>query len=59
MAPIIMLAIVLILFGLVGLIVFPWGGIVLAIVGIALVIAYLVGFGKRTAQSRSSTQSRS
>ncbi len=50
MAPILILAIVLIVLGLLGLIVFPWGGIVIAIVGIALVVAYLVGFGKRAAE---------
>jgi hypothetical protein len=51
MAPVLILAIVLIVLGLVGLAVFPWGGIVLAVVGVALVIAYLVGFGKRAAQA--------
>jgi hypothetical protein len=50
MAPILILAIVLIALGLIGLIIFPWGGIVIAIVGVALVIAWVVGFGKRAAE---------
>jgi hypothetical protein len=50
MAPILILAIVLVALGLLGLIVFPWGGVVIAIVGLALVVAYVVGFGKKAAE---------
>ena len=45
-------AIVLILIGILMLFLFPWGGIVLGIVGLALLVAYLVGFGKRAAESQ-------
>jgi hypothetical protein len=50
MAPILILAIVLIVFGLLGLLFFPWGGIVVAIVGVALLLAFVGGFGKRAAE---------
>jgi hypothetical protein len=44
------LAIVLILIGILGLFLFPWGGIVLGIVGLLLLVGYLIGFGKRAAE---------
>jgi len=50
MAPTLGLAVALIVLGLIGLVIFPWGGIALAIVGVALLVAYLVGFGKRAAE---------
>jgi len=43
-------AIVLILIGLVLLVVFPWGGIVAAAVGVVLLIASLLGIGRRAAR---------
>ncbi len=43
-------AIVLILIGLLGLFVFPWGGIAAGIVGLLLLAGYLVGFGRRAAE---------
>jgi hypothetical protein len=36
--------------GLLGLLFFPWGGIVLAVVGLVLIVAFLLGFGKRAAE---------
>ena len=44
------LAIVLILIGILGLFLFPWGGILLGIVGLLLLVGYLIGFGKRAAE---------
>jgi len=41
------LALVLIVLGLVGLFLFPWGGIVVGIVGVVLLIAFLAGFARR------------
>ena len=41
------LALVLIVLGLIGLFLFPWGGIVVGIVGLLLLIAFLFGFGSR------------
>jgi hypothetical protein len=40
-------AVVLIVLGIIGLFVFPWGGIVVGIVGLLLLIAFLFGFGRR------------
>jgi hypothetical protein len=39
-------ALVLILFGVVLLFLFPWGGIVAGLVGLVLVVAYLLGLGR-------------
>jgi hypothetical protein len=41
------LALVLIVLGIIGLFLFPWGGIVVGIVGLLLLIAFLFGFGRR------------
>jgi hypothetical protein len=42
------LAFVLVAAGvIIGLVIFPWGGFVLGIVGILLFIALLLGFGRR------------
>jgi len=41
------LALVLIVLGLVGLFLFPWGGIVVGIVGVVLLIAFLALFARR------------
>jgi hypothetical protein len=43
-------AIALILLGVVFLFVFPWGGIVAGIVGVLLLIAALLGIGRRAAR---------
>jgi hypothetical protein len=42
------LALVLIVLGIIGLFLFPWGGIVVGVVGVFLLIAFLFGFGRRT-----------
>lgn len=41
------LALVLIVLGIIGLFLFPWGGIVVGAVGVLLLIAFLFGFGRR------------
>ena len=46
------LGIALLIIGLLGLLFFPWGGIIVAIVGLLLIVAFLLGFGRRAAQSR-------
>ena len=48
-------ALVLIVLGIIGLFLFPWGGIVVGIVGVLLLIAFLFGFGRR-AQTTQTTQ---
>ena len=44
------LGIALLVIGLLGLLFFPWGGIVVAVVGLILIIAFLLGFGRRSAR---------
>jgi hypothetical protein len=46
------LGVALLLIGLLGLLFFPWGGIVLVVVGLALIVAFLLGFGRRAAEPR-------
>lgn len=46
------LGVALLVIGLLGLLFFPWGGIVLAIVGLVLIVAFLLGFGRRAAEPR-------
>ena len=46
------IGIALLVFGLIGLVFFPWGGFVLLIVGVILIVAFLLGFGRRAAQPR-------
>jgi hypothetical protein len=48
-------ALLLIVLGIIGLFLFPWGGIVVGIVGVLLLIAFLFGFGRR-AQRTQTTQ---
>lgn len=46
-------ALALIVLGVVlGLLVFPWGGFVAAAVGVVLLVAYLIGFGRRALSPR-------
>jgi hypothetical protein len=40
-------AVVLIVLGIIGLFLFPWGGIVVGVVGLLLFIAFLLGFERR------------
>ena len=47
------LALVLIVLGLLGLLVFPWGGIAAAAVGLVLLVVYLLGAGSTAARSKS------
>ncbi len=46
------LGVALLVIGLLGLLFFPWGGIVLALVGLVLILAFLLGFGRRAAEPR-------
>jgi hypothetical protein len=41
------LALVLIILGIIGLFLFPWGGIAVGVVGLLLLVAFLFGFGRR------------
>lgn len=45
------LGVALLVIGLLGLLFFPWGGIVLLLVGLVLIVAFLLGFGKRAANT--------
>ena len=42
----------LLIIGLLGLLFFPWGGIVLAVIGLLIIVGFLLGFGKRAAEPR-------
>lgn len=44
------LGIGLLILGLLGLLFFPWGGVIVALVGLLLIIAFLLGFGRRAAR---------
>jgi hypothetical protein len=44
-------ALVLIVIGVLGLFVFPWGGIVAGLVGLVLLGLFLLGVGKRAADT--------
>jgi membrane protein implicated in regulation of membrane protease activity len=46
------LGIALLIVGLLGLLFFPWGGVVLAVVGLVLIVLFLLGFGRRAADPR-------
>jgi len=39
--------------GLLGLLFFPWGGVIVAVVGLVLIILFLLGIGRRAAHPRS------
>jgi hypothetical protein len=49
--PMLAAALVLVLLGLLGLLVFPWGGIAAAAVGLVLLAMYLFGIGRAAQQS--------
>jgi hypothetical protein len=46
------LGIALLVVGLIGLVFFPWGGIVVAVIGVLLIVAFLLGFGRRATEPR-------
>jgi hypothetical protein len=46
------LGVALLVIGLLGLLFFPWGGIVLALVGLVIIVMFLLGFGRRAADPR-------
>jgi hypothetical protein len=50
MAPVLILALVLIFFGIIATAVVPAIGWIVPLVGIALLVAYLFGFGKKAAE---------
>jgi hypothetical protein len=43
-------ALALVVLGILGLFVFPWGGIALVIVGLVLLALFLLGIGRSTAR---------
>ena len=43
-------AIALVVLGIIGLFVFPWGGIALVLVGLVLLALFLLGIGRRATQ---------
>jgi hypothetical protein len=49
--PMLAVALVLLAIGLLGLFIFPWGGILAGIVGLALLGFYLLGAGRRAADA--------
>ncbi len=46
------LGIGLLVLGLLGLLFFPWGGIVLVVVGLLLIVGFVLGFGRRATNPR-------
>jgi hypothetical protein len=46
------LGIGLLILGLLGLLFFPWGGIVVALVGIVLIVMFMLGVGRRAGEPR-------
>jgi hypothetical protein len=46
------LGIALLVIGLIGLVFFPWGGVVVAVIGLVLIILFLLGVGRSAAQPR-------
>ena len=44
------LGIALLILGLIGLAIFPWGGSVVALIGLVIIVAFLLGFGRRAAR---------
>jgi hypothetical protein len=46
------LGIALLVVGLLGLLFFPWGGVVIAIVGLILILGFVFGFGRRATHPR-------
>ena len=45
-------ALALVVVGIVLLFIFPWAGVPLGVVGLLLLIAFLIGFGRRAEQGR-------
>jgi hypothetical protein len=46
------LGIALVIIGLLGLLFFPWGGVVLVVVGLILIVLFLLGIGRRAGAPR-------
>lgn len=44
------LGVALLIIGLLGLLFFPWGGVIVAVIGIVIIIAFLLGFGRRASE---------
>jgi hypothetical protein len=43
-------ALALVVLGIIGLFVFPWGGVALVLVGLVLLALFLLGIGRRAAR---------
>jgi hypothetical protein len=52
MAGTLSLGIALLVIGLIGLVVLPWGGIVVALIGLVLIILFLLGVGRSATHPR-------
>jgi hypothetical protein len=46
------LGVALLVIGLIGLVFFPWGGAVVALVGLIILIAFLLGLGRAAGSRR-------
>jgi hypothetical protein len=46
------LGLALLVIGLLGLLFFPWGGIVLVVVGLVIIVLFLFGLGRRAGEPR-------
>jgi hypothetical protein len=46
------LGIALLIIGLLGLLFFPWGGVVLVVVGLVIIVLFLFGLGRRAGEPR-------
>lgn len=46
------LGVALLIIGLLGLLFFPWGGVIVAVVGLVLIILFLLGVGRRAVHPR-------
>jgi uncharacterized membrane protein len=46
------LGVALLIIGLLGLLFFPWGGVILAVVGLVLIVLFLLGLCRRAGAPR-------
>jgi hypothetical protein len=46
------LGLALLVIGLLGLLFFPWGGVVLVVVGLVIIVLFLFGLGRRAGEPR-------
>jgi uncharacterized membrane protein YdjX (TVP38/TMEM64 family) len=46
------LGLALLVIGLLGLLFFPWGGVVLVVVGLVIIVLFLFGLGRRAGEPK-------